>query len=190
MPGQASGFIYRSLITMKSLWIAFCTSCLLASCASKPEPQTKAAGQSTLIGMIEMVNPEQDYVLIRCDQVLSLNAGTEVTALRSDGRKSKLVLTPERKGYYLTADIKEGQPAVSDLVLIQASDLPTNESSVPPSPASPVQPSDVRPSGSYTMPVLPQIPLTLPSETIPSVSPAVKAPEPKINLQELEPPVQ
>lgn len=174
---------------MKSLWPVFLLTCILAACASKPESKPKPTGQSTLIGMVEMVNPEQNYVLIRCDQVLSLNAGTEVTALRSDGHKSKLVLTPERKGYYLTADIKEGQPAVSDLVLIQSGNLPTKEASLPPSPAAPVQPSAPGSSGSFTMPLLPEIPLTLPNSA-PSVSPAANNPESTPNLQELEPPVE
>lgn len=178
---------------MKSLWIAFFIACILTSCASKPEAPPKPTGQSTLIGMVEMVNPEQNYVLIRCDQVLSIEAGTEVTALRADGRKAKLVLTPERKGYYLTADIKEGQPAVSDLVLIQSGTLAPPAPATAPGPAvTPAAPTSpgVTPPGSYTMPQLPQIPLNLPSAT-PS-SPATPAPssEPTINLQELEPVVE
>lgn len=178
---------------MKSLWPVFLFTCILAACASKPESKPKPTGQSTLIGMVEMVNPEQNYVLIRCDQVLSLNAGTEVTALRSDGHKSKLVLTPERKGYYLTADIKEGQPFVSDLILIQSRNLPDTAApvtapAVP--PALPTLPGVAsEPATSYTMPLLPKIPSTLPN-FYPAPAPEAKVPEPVINLQELEPPVE
>ncbi len=175
---------------MKSPWIAFFTACILVACASKPKPEPKAAGQSTLIGMVEMVNPEQNYVLIRCDQVLSLESGTEVTALRADGRKAKLVLTPERKGYYLTADIKEGQPAVSDLVLIQTGSLPSSTATATVPAAPPVQPKAPDSPGSYTMPLLPQIPLTLPSASpAPGDMPA-KTPEPTIYLQDLAPAVE
>lgn len=167
---------------MKPHWITFIGICALSACASKPKPASKATGQSTLIGTVEMVNPEQNYVLIRCDQVLAINAGTEIIALRADGRKAKLVLTPERKGYYLTADIKEGQPAVSDLVLILSGSQPAAAASSSPPATPPATPST---SGGYTMPVLPQIPLSLPE-----AAPKTTAPEPTIDLNDLEPPVQ
>ncbi len=72
-----------------------------------------------VVGVIDMVNPEQNYVLIHCEQRLNLPAGTEIIAQNSDGSKVKLKVSPERKGNYITADIKEGTPQVKDLVLYQ-----------------------------------------------------------------------
>lgn len=76
-------------------------------------------GEVKVVGVIDMVNPEQNYVLINCEQRLNLPAGTEIIAQNADGSKVKLRVTPERKGNYITADIKEGTPQVKDLVLYQ-----------------------------------------------------------------------
>lgn len=83
----------------------------------------KAAGtgddQPVLIGMIEMINPEQNYVLIRAERVHALPAGAELIAIDASGKQARLALTPERKGVHLTADIKEGSPKVLNLVIYQ-----------------------------------------------------------------------
>jgi hypothetical protein len=178
----------RLLLSLLSL------SLLLSSCASKKKPQP--TGQATLIGMIEMVNPEQNYVLIRCDQPFNIKPGTELTALGSDGKKAKLMLTPERKGHYLTADIKEGQPLVSNLVLIPNGSLPAaTPAATPAAPApAPVTPPPTSPS-TLTLPTLPDIPLDLPLPTterptsVPT-APLPATPEPAPNLGDLEPPVK
>jgi hypothetical protein len=131
----------------------FLFSCLLMLClpgcshlASKAlqkplkKLQDNRVGQALLIGTIEMVNPEQNYVLIHCDSRPTLDAGVELIALDSNGNKSKLVVTPERKGNYLTADIKEGMPAVGSLALqkVQESDtLPAAPATTNGQPASP-----------------------------------------------------
>jgi hypothetical protein len=83
-------------------------------------------GEAKLIGTIELVNPEQNYVLINCEQRLNIPAGTEIVSQNADGTKAKLKVTPERKGNYITADIKEGVPQARDLVLyqIKPGDLP------------------------------------------------------------------
>lgn len=76
-------------------------------------------GEAKVIGVVELVNPEQNYVLINCEQRLNIPAGTEIVAQNSDGSKVKLKVSPERKGNYITADITEGTPQVRDLVLYQ-----------------------------------------------------------------------
>lgn len=114
--------------------------------------QDNRVGQALLIGTIEMVNPEQNYVLIHCDSRPTLDAGVELIALDSSGNKSKLVVTPERKGNYLTADIKEGTPVVGSLALqkIQESDtlpaVPATPDGQPTSPAPSVEMPIERPA--------------------------------------------
>ncbi len=178
---------------MKSLILLLIAPLLLISCASKKKVKPEPTGQSTLIGIIEMVNPEQNYVLIRCEQMPSITPGTELSALSSDGKKTKLILTPERKGHYLTADIKEGSPEVSNLVLLSHGSLPPPE--LPPPTVTPSLPNSGR-SPTMNMPTLPDIPLSLLDPTLnqnhpshapnPKTAPAL-APRESIKLDDLEP---
>jgi hypothetical protein len=143
---------------------------------TKPE-QTPAGGGQALIGMVEQVNPEQRYVLIRCEQVLGLPAGTELTALDASGAKSRLVLTPERKGYYLTADIKEGSPQVNNLVMYRSASSAAAASQ--PQPAiAPIPPTAATTPGG-TEPALPMVAPALPPPaggTLPLEPPASPPP--------------
>lgn len=184
---------------MKLQLVLLMSIILLIGCASRNRVAKAGgpAGQATLIGIIEMVNPEQNYVLIRCEPMPSLEPGAELIGLSATGARSKLILSPERKGHYLTADIKEGDPAVTNLVLVQRGlPLPT---AVNPEPA--VVPSTAGgPSVFQTLPSLPDVPLssnsmivpTVPldrpsaANTEPIVSPAVVSPA---GFGELEPPV-
>lgn len=95
--------------------------------SSKKLSTNNRTGEAKVVGVIELVNPEQNYVLINCEQRLNIPAGTEIVAQGIDGSKTKLKVTPERKGNYITADILEGTPQMRDLVLyrITAADLPT-----------------------------------------------------------------
>lgn len=172
-----------------------CALSWVTGCASKKKkPEPSGTGQATLIGMIEMVNPEQNYVLIRCEPMPNLQPGTELIALSATGERCKLVLTPEKKGYYVTADIKEGNPGVTNLVLLQHSAAPP-----PPTPENP--PAEPAPSTSppafQPLPELPGMP-AIPSTSVPPLplthpgeSPESKAPAeaPKSDLGELVPPV-
>lgn len=175
---------------MKSLIPLLIASLLIVSCASKKEKKVEPTGKSTLIGIIEMVNPEQNYVLIRCEQMPAIAAGTELTALSADGKKTKLVLTAERKGHYLTADIKEGSPEVTHLVLLVTGNLPAPVAAAP--VVTPTMPNSGR-SPAMTMPTLPDIPLSLLDPELnknqPTKSPAVlpAAPAEPLKLDDLEP---
>ncbi len=182
------------------------TSCNLLKKKKAQEPKGGPVGQATLIGMIEMVNPEQNYVVIRSDAPPSLPAGTELLGLGADGSKSKLVLSPERKGFYLTADIKEGNPVVSNLVLLPRENLepkaePPPPSSTPPPPA--VQAPTTLPVVSAPSSTVPLEPMPVPAPTnalppptmpVPAPAPAGPSspngkPAPRIHLDDLEPPV-
>ncbi len=135
----------------------------------KKKKITPPAGpQTTLVGVVEMVNPDQNYVLIRCDQVPALSAGTELIGLDSMGVESKLKLTPERKGRYLTADIISGSPQVTHLVIHRSSGLA----------AAPATPVPAPPSTPSIVPFPPApVPVTLP-DPAPSALPSATAPLP------------
>lgn len=165
--------------------------CLLPSCKSAKEP--KKDSKVTLIGFVEMVNPEQNYVLIRCEQLFALSAGTELTALDATGSVSKLRLTPERKGRYLTADIVSGQPRVMNLVMQEHTFEPTSAASLaaatgtaPVIPTEPLMPLTPQRPGGAVIPSLPTIDINSLSPASPN-TPMPALPEPAL---ELEPPLQ
>lgn len=187
------------MTVMKTLTALVIATALVVGCASKKEEAKPGpTGQATLIGMIEMVNPEQNYVLIRCEPMPVLDAGAELIALSANGSRAKLVLSPERKGHYLTADIKEGRPEVSNLVLVQHT--PAAEPSTPTAPAKPVAtpsstpayqpmpslPGMLPPTSGGVVPTVPLEP-ALPVITKPATSPPAEAPS--RGFGDLEPPV-
>ena len=85
--------------------------------SSKKSPADNRIREAKVIGVIELVNPEQNYVLINCEQRLNIPVGTEIVTQGTGSSRAKLKVTPERKGNYITADITEGTPQLHDLVL-------------------------------------------------------------------------
>ncbi len=79
----------------------------------KSQPKT----QTLLVGTVELVNPEQRYVLIQCDPKMIVAPGSKLTCLDATGTTSTVIVTPERKGNFVAADIQEGNPRVKNLVL-------------------------------------------------------------------------
>ena len=150
--------------------------------------QDNRVGQALLIGTIEMVNPEQNYVLIHCDSRPTLDAGVELIAIDSSGNKSKLVVTPERKGNSLTADIKEGTPVVGSLALqkiLESDTLPAAPATTdgqPTSPAPSVEMPIERPAPipeiqfPSSPPSRSEQPLPLPAPTEPQPDPSTLPP--------------
>lgn len=138
--------------------------CVLSGCGvfkNKKVVEVPKGPQTVLVGIVEMVNPEQNYVLIRCETPTTLKAGTELVAVDSTGAESRLRLTPERKGRYLTADILEGQPKVMGLVAHRTTgDAPVNTAlaplPVPPAPpGAAVAPIPLDPLAAPPMPLDP-----------------------------------
>ena len=100
-----------------------------------------------IIGTIEMVNPEQRFVLIRAQGRLSIPAGQEITAMDGSGALARLKVSPEKKQDFLTADIVDGNPRAGNVVVFKADKtaLPPadpNQHVLPilPSPSPPVDP--------------------------------------------------
>ena len=171
------------------------TGCGLLKKKQPPPATDNRTGQAKLIGVIEMVNPEQNYVLINCETRPTLDAGTALIGLDSNGQKSKLVVTPERKGNYLTADIKEGAPVVGCLVLqkIRESDTLPAPPATPPVGDNATLPASAAPS--FEMPTerpppIPEVqfPSKPSSSPPPSSEPPLPAPlEPAVDPSKLPP---
>ena len=167
---------------------------------SKKISTNNRLGEAKVIGVIEMVNPEQNYVLINCEQRLSIPAGTEIVSQCADGSKTKLKVTPERKGNYITADIIEGVPQLRDLVLykIKPGEVPATAPGTTTAggavvPLTPVMQADVIPPLDAPFqplaPVKPALAPAPPPEFKTSPAP-LPAPEPEPDLSKLPPVVR
>jgi hypothetical protein len=117
--------------------------------SSKKSDEDKRIGEAKVIGVVEMVNPEQNYVLINCEQRVDIPPGTEIISLGVNGSDAKLRVTPERKGNYITADITQGTPQVRDLVVYQVKRGEAPATTITPTgaivPLTPVMQADVIP---------------------------------------------
>ncbi len=166
----------------------------------KKSSEDKSVGQAKVIGVIEMVNPEQNYVLINCEHRVDIPAGTEIISQGVNGTDAKLKVTPERKGNYITADITQGTPLVRDLVLFQIKrDAPPPPTTATPSgaivPLTPVMQADtIPPLDAPFQPMAPVQPTYIPAPTAPpplrQAAPAPAPPpeeEPKADLSKLPP---
>jgi len=175
--------ILRQLGILMLLCLSSCTYFMGKYAAwklSAAQNSGKRVGEAKVVGVIELVNPEQNYVLINCEQRLGIPAGTEIIAQGADGSKARLKVSPERKGNYITADIIEGTPQVRDLVLHQvrpgalaaAADQGTTPAPVvtgPPVQLTPVMQADVIPP--LDAPFQPMTPVrSAPTPTPPPIS--------------------
>lgn len=101
----------------------------------KKQQSGKDDDASRLVGTVEMVNPEQRFVLIRTHGKLAIGAGQELTVMDPSGAQSKVKVSIERKLDFLTADIIDGTPRTGSMVLLKP-----DKKAPPPPPADPNQP--------------------------------------------------
>jgi hypothetical protein len=82
----------------------------------KPKSVITPASPRVQIGSIQMTNPELRFALIQSIDRASIPVGADLISSNAVGETSKLKLSPERKGPFLTADIISGEPAKGDVV--------------------------------------------------------------------------
>jgi hypothetical protein len=176
--------------------------------SSKKSSADKRIGEAKVIGVIEMVNPEQHYVLINCEQRMEIPPGTEVISQGVNGTDAKLKVTPERKGNYITADITQGTPVVRDLVIYQVKQgqelapVPTTTTAGFVVPMTPIMQPDVippldapfQPQATRPAPISQPAPLTQAEPPVPHMRPLPPPPapadEPAADLSKLLPVVR
>jgi hypothetical protein len=113
---------------------------LLTQCATKDKASDlstdeKAKKDPVAVGIVEFVNPEQKFVLIKMQSREPMPPGQILTALDATGSLSELSVSPERKGTHLTADIKSGLPRAGNLVIYRPSGAtPTQLQPLSPAP--------------------------------------------------------
>lgn len=142
---------------------------------STPDASDQPTAQA--IGKVEMVNPDDRFVLARLTMNLVMAPGTELTLLSENGQISKAKVTPERKGVFITADIVSGDPSKGDIVMtgtVKPDEVTHPPTSAPTAPAGP--PSAVNPPTVSISPGNPQVapPPTnaLPDKLAPTESPS------------------
>jgi len=140
------------------LALALATLFTFSACATQDKAlkavegsEDSKEGPTYLVGIVELVNPEQQFVLIKAQPGISLPPGHSLMALDATGALSELVISAERKANHVTADIKSGNPRVGNLVAY----LPKNQTN--PSPSAPLSPDG--PSADGTAPAPSQAPL-------------------------------
>lgn len=74
--------------------------------------------EEIVLGVIEIVNPEQHFVLIRTETNFNVSSGTVLETRPVSGTKTKLVASPEKKSNFVSADIAEGYPQQGETVVI------------------------------------------------------------------------
>ena len=162
-----------------------CSVALLTACAStskdkdSKDDSDKAKNDPVAVGIIEFVNPDQKFVLIKMHTRQPMPIGQSLTALDATGALTQLTISPERKGTHVTADIKSGNPRPGNLVIFQpdpAAPPPTPAPTVNPSLPSATNPGAVEWRDGQPPPILapdtqslPLPPLNTPSTPIPTI---------------------
>lgn len=135
-------FPYPLLVITYHRSLLVCFVALLAACAStskdrdSKDDSDKPKNDPIAVGIIEFVNPDQKFVLIKMQSRQPMPIGQALTALDATGALTQLTISPERKGTHVTADIKSGNPRPGNLVIFQP-DL----AAPPPIPAPAINPS-------------------------------------------------
>lgn len=193
-------FLYPAFVTFCCRSLLLCSIALLTACTSTSEDKdSKEESDSSknnpvAVGIIEFVNPEQKFVLIKMHTRQPMPIGQSLTALDATGALTKLTISPERKGTHVTADIKSGNPRPGNLVIFQPD--ATTPVSIPSPTVNPTLPSVTSPGAvewrdgqpppiltpnADSLPPLPSVnpsaPLpTIPLEPLPEEPPSSKAP--------------
>lgn len=103
---------------------------------SRKHPPETSSQTEMFIGIVESVNPEQQFVLVRMDMRVAVSPGTKLETRAANGAKGSIVVTPERKMNFLSADISGGFPARGDLVFMLPQPATTAQSATSAVPTS------------------------------------------------------
>ena len=97
---------------------------LNGGCSSTPDQEPEdLSGRARMVGLIEMVRPNERFVLIRSLVAVTEPAGTELLSYSRDGTETgRLRLSAERRRSMLTADVLSGNPSDGDYAVIPGED--------------------------------------------------------------------
>lgn len=191
--------LQKSALLLLSLAVFLGTGCgTVGKLMRKPKEDKKAEEaakteppkQDAAIGLIEMVNPEQQFVLVRTEMRMTLLPGTKLITQPQTGNKASLIVTPESKQNFISADIVEGYPKRGDVVILPVAGQPqplTETAAAAASPGAPVSPASMIPGvvpgqenqhrathptmavPQPAVPSMPMMPAPAPARSVPSV---------------------
>lgn len=135
-------FLHFLLLPLLCLSLSGC-GIVAKAFRSKPKPdENDKKPKDLFIGVIDMVNPEQHFVLIKTGIQLKLQPGWKLeTRPSSGGPKSVLVITPEQKMNFLSADVVEGFPQQGEMVVLPPQAGSAAAPGAPGSPSAPPLPT-------------------------------------------------
>jgi hypothetical protein len=96
------------------LGVSLLASCSLFDGADEQAVESEAAPR--LVGRIDSVSAEDDFVLIESYGPWRVAEGSILTGSGSEGRTSNLVVTGEKLGQHAAADVRSGVAKVGDSV--------------------------------------------------------------------------
>lgn len=161
--------------------------------AEAAKETAEAPKQDMAIGLIEMVNPEQHFILVRTESRMTLAPGTKLITQPQNGTKSTFIVTPESKQNFISADIVEGFPKRGEVVILPVAGqpVPLTATPGPPGQLNPPTSSEAMvpgmmpgqtgqpPGAALPPPAATPPPVPVPPPTTP-VRPATKAPSVKV----------
>ena len=114
--------VTRHLVRVALVGILATTGCQTMK-QDKEEPpaeeQEEEASMKVPVGSIHMVHPDGQFVLIKSSRFLQIEPGTELTTYDISGVPTgRLLVSPARKGVFMTADIIEGAPEAGNHTLM------------------------------------------------------------------------
>tara|TARA_R110000850_G_scaffold17996_12_gene54620 strand:- start:2631 stop:3089 length:459 start_codon:yes stop_codon:yes gene_type:complete len=81
--------------------------------------QSSGAPMKIPLGAVQMVDSEGHFVLIQSSRFIPVEPETTIVTVGSDGVvTAELIISPARKGQFLTADITSGHPKVGDRAIM------------------------------------------------------------------------
>lgn len=105
----------RGVVMLSTMLLAMTVSgCGLFRKKPKPPPP---ASPRVVIGTVHMTNPQMNFALIQTPGRASLPPGADLISSNEGGESSRMKVSPERKGVFLTADIVSGEPVKGDMVI-------------------------------------------------------------------------
>ncbi len=69
------------------------------------------------IGTVHMTNPALNFALIQTPGRASVPEGADLISSNEAGETSRMKVSPERKGVFMTADVVSGEPQKGDAVV-------------------------------------------------------------------------
>jgi hypothetical protein len=104
---------------MKLFWLAGCACLIAAACAEKKveKPEKKPDTDALrLVARVQSRPGDKDFVLLEAYGKWTIAEGAVLHSYGPDGRSASLLITGEKLGQFVAADVTAGQVEIGDAV--------------------------------------------------------------------------